>query len=253
LCTYFILAANLVFWNRQYAGTNMRPFPIIAIRGPSVSSPRARQRVFSLRQSSTSALPDASSSPTNAIIYSLTAVVISVGIWSSGYKQGYDLVAGTQQKPTSQALVASPVQGAVIEETKPVKKSVAAPPKQDIVVPEPGNPEPAQEATETSTQGTAATSATSTRDVTEPTEETRSKASPQDAIIEKHLATIAQLEETTRLQFQELQKQKKLVQLLRDLAAEQNEVLKASNEAIQKLKKSKNYPQLISGTNNRQR
>jgi hypothetical protein len=40
---------------------------------------------------------------------------------------------------------------------------------------------------------------------------------------------------------------------LRDLAAEQNEVLKASNEAIQKLKKSKNYPQLISGTNNRQR
>jgi hypothetical protein len=84
----------------------------------------------------------------------LTAVIISAGIWSSGYKQGYDLVAGTQQTPAQQVVVATPSQVAVNEEKKPLKKSVAAFPKEDAAVPEPITTNSAQDANKKSAQVT---------------------------------------------------------------------------------------------------
>jgi hypothetical protein len=179
----------------------------------------------------------------------LTAVIISASIWSSGYKQGYDLVAGTQQKPAQQVVVATPTQDAVHEVKKPMKESVAALPKEDAAVPEAMNTRSAHDANKKSTQ---ITSAPPNQDEESNTTQDALTLSPQDPIIEKHLATIAQLEETARLQFSEIQRLNKLVDRLKAAVDERNKAMKRQNRPIEILMEAKNWPQSISGLNNRQ-
>lgn len=218
----------------------MLPLTTIIRRTSGGNFHPTRRRHLRFNQLSTSAQSGTSSSTTSAILYSLTAIFISAGIWSSGYKQGYDLIIGASRAPIQQDVVVKSTLDAVSEEKKQIQEHVVAPAKQDHVVQKPMTTDPTQDATTISKQDTTAKS----KDVM--------ANAKQDAIIEKHLSTIAQLEDTSRLQFQEIQKLKKSIEVLVKGVDERNEMLKKQNLAIKKLMKAKNWPETISHRLNRQ-